>query len=101
MEQVIASTQLLDFHWLIWNVEFLKLLSVQYGRNGELERLTSNISDYFSEIVVHRRAVALTKLRIPHKLAMQISKRHKYPSLISNEECQGYKSWNELLYLYD
>ena len=67
----------------------------------ELERLTSTIFDYFSEIVAHRRAVALTKLRIPHKQAIEISKRHRYRSLIPNEECQGYKSWNELLYLYD
>lgn len=67
----------------------------------ELKRLTSTIFDYFNAIVAHRRAVALKKLRFPHKQAIEISKRHKYRSLISNEDCQGYESWNGLLYLYD
>lgn len=67
----------------------------------ELKRLTSTIFDYFDDIVAHRQAVALKKLPIPHKKAIEISKRHKYRSLISNEDCQGYESWNELSYLYD
>lgn len=48
-----------------------------------------------------KTSVALKKLRIPHRQAIGISKRQKYRSLICNEDCQGYKSWNERLYLYD